>query len=126
MPRILDAVFQEKLSTLPLATYQPGEIILAEGSKTGRLWILKKGAVEVVRQGVEIAKVTEPGAVFGDISALLDTPHTADVRALEISVFHVADATASLQDPAVLVHVARILAQRLNGANQAIVELKNK
>ena len=32
-------------ATLPLATYQPGEIILAEGSKTGRLWILKNGAV---------------------------------------------------------------------------------
>ena len=113
-------------ASLPLATYQPGEIILAEGSKTGRLWILKKGAVMVARQGIEIAKVTEPGAVFGDISALLDTPHTADVRALEISVFHVVDAATSLQDPAVLVHVARILAQRLNVANQTLVDLKTK
>ena len=113
-------------ATLPLATYQPGEIILTEGSKTGRLWILKKGAVAVARQGIEIAKVTDPGAVFGDISALLDTPHTADVRALEISVFHVVDAATSLQDPAVLVHVARILAQRLNVANQTLVNLKTK
>jgi CRP-like cAMP-binding protein len=113
-------------ATLPLATYQPGEIILAEGSKTGRLWILKKGAVAVARQGIEIAKVTEPGAVFGDISALLDTPHTADVRALEISVFHVVDAASSLQDPAMLVHVARILAQRLIVANQTLVDLKTK
>lgn len=113
-------------ATLPLATYQPGEIILTEGSKTGRLWILKKGAVAVARQGIEIAKVTEPGAVFGDISALLDTPHTADVRALEISMFHVVDAATSLQDPAVLVHVARILAQRLNVANQTLVDLKTK
>jgi CRP-like cAMP-binding protein len=113
-------------ATLPLATYQPGEIILAEGSKTGRLWILKNGAVAVVRQGIEIAKVSEPGAVFGDISALLDTPHTADVRALEISVFHVADAATSLQDPALLVHVARVLAQRLNVANQSLIELKTK
>ena len=112
--------------TLPLATYQPGEFILTEGSKTGRLWILKKGAVAVVRQGIEIAKVTEPGAVFGDISALLDTPHTADVRALEISVFHVVDAATSLQDPAVLVHIARVLAQRLNVANQTLVDLKTK
>lgn len=113
-------------ATLPLATYQPGEIILTEGSKTGRLWILKKGAVAVARQGIEIAKVTDPGAVFGDISALLDTPHTADVRALEISMFHVVDAATSLQDPAVLVHVARILAQRLNVANQTLVDLKTK
>jgi CRP-like cAMP-binding protein len=113
-------------ATLPLVTYQPGEIILTEGSKTGRLWILKKGAVAVARQGIEIAKVTDPGAVFGDISALLDTPHTADVRALEISVFHVVDAATSLQDPAVLVHVARVLAQRLNVANQTLVDLKTK
>ena len=113
-------------AALPLATYQPGEIIIAEGSKTGRLWILKKGAVVVARQGIEIAKVKEPGAVFGDISALLDTPHTADVRALETSVFHVVDAATSLQDPAVLVHVARILAQRLNVANQTLVDLKTK
>ena len=113
-------------ATLPLATYQPGEIILAEGSKTGRLWILKNGAVAVVRQGIEIAKVSEPGAVFGDISALLDTPHTADVRALEISVLHVADAATYLQDPALLVHVARVLAQRLNVANQSLIQLKTK
>jgi len=113
-------------ATLPLATYQPGEIILAEGSKTGRLFILKKGAVAVVRQGIEIAKVTEPGAVFGDLSALLDTPHTADVRALEISVFYVADAAKSLQDPGLLVHVARVLAERLDMANQALIELKTK
>jgi hypothetical protein len=45
---------------------------------------------------------------------------------LEISVFHVADAARSLQDPALLVHVARVLAQRLNGANQTIIELKTK
>ena len=113
-------------ATLPLATYQPGEIILAEGSKTGRLLILKKGAVAVVRQGIEIAKVAEPGAVFGDLSALLDTPHTADVRALEISVFYVADAAKSLQDPGLLVHVARVLAERLDMANQALIELKTK
>jgi len=116
----------DAFATLPLATYQPGEIILAEGSKTGRLWILKKGTVAVVRQGIEIAKVAEPGAVFGDLSALLDAPHTADVRALEVSVFHVADAARSLQDLALLVHVARVLAQRLNMANQALIELKTK
>jgi CRP-like cAMP-binding protein len=70
-----------------LATYQPGETVLAAGSTTGRLLILKQGAVEVVKEGVEIAKVTEPGAVFGELSVLLDQPHTADVRALEASQF---------------------------------------
>ena len=66
MPLIPDmAVFQRKLATLPLATYQAGETVLTAASTTGRLLILREGAVAVVRDGVEIAKVTEPGAVFG-------------------------------------------------------------
>ena len=36
--------------------------------------------------------MTEPGAVFGELSVLLDQPHTADVRARKASQFHVADA----------------------------------
>jgi CRP/FNR family cyclic AMP-dependent transcriptional regulator len=66
--------------------------VLSAASKTGRLLILKEGAVAVVKEGVEIARVAEPGAVFGELSVLLDQPHTADVRALEASQFHVADA----------------------------------
>ena len=68
---------QERLAALPLATYRAGETVLAEGTKTGRLWILKSGAVSVVKGDTEIAKVAEPGAVFGELSALLDRPHTA-------------------------------------------------
>ena len=63
--------------------------------------------------------MTDPGAVFGEISALLDQPHSADVRALTSSQFHVADAA----DPAVLLYVSVILARRLDGANQTLVEL---
>ena len=70
--------------------------MLAAGSRTGQLLILSKGAVAIVKDATEIAKVTEPGAVFGELSALLDQPHTADVRALEPSQFHVANAAALL------------------------------
>jgi CRP/FNR family transcriptional regulator, cyclic AMP receptor protein len=56
----------------------------------------------IVKEDVEIAKVAEPGAVFGELSVLLDQPHTAHVRALETSQFLVADATTFLaQDPIV-------------------------
>src|ERR1700756_154892 len=85
------ALFQRKLAGFPIATYQAGETVLAAASTTGRLLILKKGAVTVLKEGVEIGTVREPGAVFGEISALLDQPHTADVRALEASPFYVAD-----------------------------------
>jgi CRP-like cAMP-binding protein len=121
------AELEKKLALLPLATYQAGETVLAAASTTGRLLILKKGAVEVVKDGVEIARVAEPGAVFGELSVLLDQPHTADVRALEASQFHVADAATLLRvEPFALFYVATVLAQRLDGANKAVVELKQQ
>src|SRR5262245_60930718 len=95
MPLILDTVaFQKSLAALPVSTYEPGEIVLAAGSTTARLLVLRQGVVEVLREGTQIAQVSEPGAVFGELSALLDKPHTADVRALERSEFSVADAGA--------------------------------
>jgi CRP/FNR family transcriptional regulator, cyclic AMP receptor protein len=126
MPCGIDAAgFQKSLAALPLAVYQAGDTVLADGSRTNRLLILRKGNVSVVKEGVEIARVTEPGAVFGEISALLDCPHTADVRALAISQFYVAH-SVSLQDPGTLRYVAAILARRLDGANQAFVALKSQ
>jgi CRP-like cAMP-binding protein len=128
MPLIPDsAVFQRRLGALPLATYQAGENVLSAGSRTGQLLILKKGAVSISKEAIEIAKVAEPGAVFGELSALLDQPHTADVRALESSEFYVAEAaTLLVQDPMVLLYVSAIMAQRLNRANQALIELKSQ
>src|SRR6266480_1756590 len=127
MPLIPDmAVFQRKFATLPLATYQAGDTVLSAASTTGRLLILKEGAVAVVKEGVEIARVTEPGAVFGELSVLLDQPHTADVRALEASQFHVADAAILRIDPIALLYVATVLAQRLDSANRGLLELKRQ
>src|SRR5262245_53254044 len=46
MPLIPDiAIFQRKLATLPLVTYMPDETVLSAASTTGRLLILKEGAV---------------------------------------------------------------------------------
>jgi CRP/FNR family transcriptional regulator, cyclic AMP receptor protein len=128
MPLIPDiSIFQRKLATLPLATYQAGETVLSAASTTGRLLILKEGKVAVEKEGVEIARVTEPGAVFGELSVLLDQPHTADVRALEACQFHVADAATTLRiDPTALLFVATVLAQRLDSANKALLELKRQ
>jgi CRP-like cAMP-binding protein len=64
--------------------------------------------------------VNEPGAVFGEISALLDRPHTADVRALKPSQFYIADAALLGHSASALFYVAGILAQRLDRANDAL------
>ena len=126
MPLIPNTAVHEVFATLPLATYQAGETVLAAGTKTGRLLILRKGAVTIEKEGMEIAKVTKPGAVFGELSALLDRLHTADVLTLETSEFRVASASLLEQDPNILLYVAAILAQRLNLANHVVIELKSQ
>ncbi|HUZ31104.1 MAG TPA: cyclic nucleotide-binding domain-containing protein [Xanthobacteraceae bacterium] len=118
------AVWQEKIGALPLESYDTGETVFAEGTKTGRLMILKSGTVGIYKSDVEFARVAEPGAVFGELSALLDAPHSADVRALEPSEFHVADAATLLQDPVALLYVTIVLARRIDAANQGLLQLK--
>jgi CRP-like cAMP-binding protein len=120
------AAFAKLLAILPLANYRAGETILTAGSKSNRLLFLKSGAVVVLKDSIEIARVEGPGAVFGELSALLDQPHTADVRALVDSQFHIADAALLRKDPIALLHVARILARRLVAANNGFVEPKTQ
>ena len=127
MPLIPEsAVFQKRFAALPVARFQAGDTVLGAGGRTGRLLILKKGAVAVIKEGVEIAKVSEPGAVFGELSILLDQPHTADVRALEASQFHVADEALLAKEPLALTYIAMVLAARVNNANRAVIELKRQ
>jgi CRP-like cAMP-binding protein len=121
------AIFPKCFAALPVVTYQAGETVIAEGSRTGRLLILGKGSVVIVKEDTEIARVTEPGAVFGELSVLLDQPHTAEVRALENSRFHVANAAFLFtQDPIAVLYVATVLARRLDGANHDLIQLKSQ
>jgi CRP-like cAMP-binding protein len=118
--------YQNSLAALPLVTYQAGETVIASGSKTGRLLILRKGTV-ALKENMEIARVAEPGAIFGELSLLLDQPHTADVRALETSQLYVANGTMLLsQYPNAIRHVATVLAHRLEGANRTLVQLRRQ
>ena len=108
---------QNSIAALPLVTYQAGETVIADGSRTARVLILKKGAVAIIKEATEIAKVTEPDAVFGEFSVLLDQPNKVDVRTLETSQFHVADATVLVKQNPIAAHVTMVLARQLDNAN---------
>lgn len=121
------AAFSKSLSSLKLRSFEPGENVLKVGTTTGQLFILRKGTVEIVRDGTQIATVSEPGAVFGELAVILGKPHTADVRAVERSEFHVADAASLLAENApALLYVTATLARRLDAANEAIVAIKRE
>ena len=121
------SAFRERLAGLPVTQFRAGENVLTAGSTTGKLLMLRSGSVEVVKDGEQIAKVSTPGAVFGELAVLLDQPHTADVRALEQSEFHIADApTVLASDATVTLYVAAILARRLDSANRALIEVRHQ
>jgi CRP/FNR family transcriptional regulator, cyclic AMP receptor protein len=121
------AAFQRTLASLPVVKHPAREVVLTAGSKTGKLLFLRGGAVEIVKDGVQIANVSAPGSVFGEQALLLDQPHTADVRTVEKSEFYVADATAMLaNDPSVALYVAATLARRLDAANRSLIEVKRQ
>ena len=102
------AAFLKKLAGLSVTRHQAGENVLTSGSKTGKLLVLRSGSVEVVKDGEQIAKVSAPGTVFGELAVLLDQAHSADVRTLEQSDFYVANAETLLAyDPTVALYVAR-------------------
>jgi CRP/FNR family transcriptional regulator, cyclic AMP receptor protein len=126
MALVSDSSWRERVAALPLESFAAGEAVFTEGTRTGRVLILKSGSVGISKSGTEIARVAEPGAMLGELSALLDLPHTADVHALEPSEFHVADAAQLLADPEALLFVASVLAQRVVGANGALLELKQQ
>jgi CRP/FNR family cyclic AMP-dependent transcriptional regulator len=129
MPSLIPdvAAFESRLAGLPVENHPAREAVLSAGSKTGKLLFLRSGAVEIVKDGVQIATVSAPGSVFGEQAILLDQPHTADVRTLEQSEFYVADAPAMFAgDPTVALYVATILARRLDAANRSLIEVKRQ
>jgi CRP/FNR family cyclic AMP-dependent transcriptional regulator len=118
----------ERLSGFPILTFEPGDVVLSEGSVTGRLLFLIHGVVEVVKGDWTIAQVSEPGAVFGDMAVLQGRPHTANVLAVQPSSFHVVeDAEAFLRkEPLVALYIAVVQSGRIDAANEALIDARNQ
>ena len=96
-------------------TFKPGEVLIEQGSKKRPLYVLESGDLAVVRDGVEVATVSESGAMVGEIAALLDAAPSATVKAkTAVKAYIVSNPVARLMDdPALLLHVSRLLAHRL-------------
>ncbi|MDP1585387.1 MAG: cyclic nucleotide-binding domain-containing protein [Bradyrhizobium sp.] len=105
-----------------------GSPIVQEGGRTGHLYVLIEGRLEVIKGDTVVAAIAEPGAVLGEMSVLLDQPHTATVRAAADSViYQIEDAASFLrQQPSAALLIARMLAQRLNVANTYLADLKRQ
>jgi CRP-like cAMP-binding protein len=105
-----------------------GTTFFHEGGTTGHLFVLIEGRLEVVKGDTVVASIAEPGAVVGEMSVLLNAPHTATVRAAADSrVYEFADAASFLNEqPAVALLIARLLAQRLNVATTYLADIMHQ
>ena len=74
---------------LPVESVPAGEVLITEGSQPDRMLVLVSGEVVVEHDGVPFARIDTPGAVFGAMSAVLERPATATVRAVSDLRVHV-------------------------------------
>ena len=111
-----------------VVNFEAGDVVIEQGAASGPMLVLIQGEVEVLRDNVRVAKACEPGNIFGEMCVLLGGSHHATIRALKPSSFAVIEnpreflassAEASL-------HVAGLLAARLNNLNKYLVDVKRQ
>ena len=123
----MSAIFKHMGRLAPTA-FADGETLIAEGAAEPHLYVLEHGTLEIVRDAVTVASIDEPGAVVGEMAALLGRPATATVRARgPVSAYLVADPDEFFRkSPAVLLKIARTLAHRLDATTAFLVESRHR
>ena len=113
---------------LPEIHVAKGDSLIEEAVRTDRLYVVKCGAFEVVRGGVRVVRISEPGAFLGEISAVLGSAPMASVVATQDSTVHVVDdASASVQRrPELTYAIAQLLARRLSAVTAYLVDIKRQ
>jgi len=112
----------------PVLSLRAGERLIEAGEARGEMFVLIYGHLKVSRDGVEIARLVEPGTLVGEMSVLLGTDHTADVTALnDVQVRHIEDGWRWLESsPVAALHIATIACQRLDRTSAMLVELRKE
>ncbi|MFL5757204.1 MAG: cyclic nucleotide-binding domain-containing protein [Chloroflexota bacterium] len=112
----------------PRRSFDPGDVLLADGQDVASLYVLLDGALRIDKAGTTVATVTERGACVGEMSLLLGSPATADVVATEPTVVGVLDDAPILLDtePALARALARLLASRVQVMTGYLVDLRQQ
>ncbi|MGN6486610.1 MAG: Crp/Fnr family transcriptional regulator, partial [Devosia sp.] len=107
----------------PVLSLRPGDRLIEEGEAKGEMFVLVHGQLKVERDGVEIARLIEPGTLVGEMSVLLGTDHSANVTAVtEAEVRHIEDGWRWLEaSPIAALHIATLACQRLDRTSAMLV-----
>ncbi len=112
----------------PIISLRPGERLIEEGEARGEMFVLLNGHLKVEREGVEIARLIEPGTLVGEMSVLLGTDHSANVTAItEVEVRHIEDGWRWLESsPIAALHIATLACQRLDATSRMLVQMRKE
>ena len=115
-------------ASFPELQVRRGETLIRERERTDRLYVLVQGKLAVLKGGVRLTEISEPGAFVGEISAVLESTPTADVLVTEDSTLRVienASATVRAQ-PELAIAIAQLLARRLSALTAYVVDIKRQ
>jgi PAS domain S-box-containing protein len=125
---MLDEIINNKELQKYLKTYQKGDTLFVEGDESQDLYFLVSGHLEVLKGDKKIAEITEPGALFGELSFLLGAKRTATIQAEnEVRVLRIPrnEVSTFLKDfPTVAEKITEIIARRLDESSQAVYGLR--
>jgi PAS domain S-box-containing protein len=125
---MLDEIIHNKDLQKYLKTYQKGDTVFMEGDESQDLYFLISGHLEILKGDKKIAEITEPGALFGELSFLLGAKRTATVQAEnEVRVLRIPknEVSTFLKGfPAVAEKITEIIARRLDESSQAVYGLR--
>ena len=118
----------EAVENYPVTVVGPRGVLVQEGQKTGKLYVLKSGDLEIVRAGSLVASIGEAGAIIGEMSVLLDQPHSATVRSRMGAEVHAIDDPETFLDanPGVARQIASLLAVRLQKTTALLVDMRQQ
>ncbi len=118
----------QECGNLPIQSFAAGELIIKEGGRCGCIFFLKSGTLQVSRNAIHLADISEVGEVLGEISILLDRPHIAQVEAKTDVEFYIVDHPDDFltKHPLITLHIARSLARKVDSLGCYIADLKTQ
>ena len=130
-----DSSFESVLSDAILLEFEAGETVLSEGAEGAGFYVLLSGALDVIKDGVTVGKITEWGDIVGEMSLATGEPRAATVVAKEKtfclrtsrSILDELEGEEKIAYEAALYRfLTMLLIQRLQATNERVAELETQ
>ena len=120
-------IAKESAQHIQMATFEPGDTIIREGSTADEVFLMVEGKAKVVADGVTVGSV-DTGEIFGEIAFLTRQKRTATVTADTRCLVEVANGEDIPKlvraRPAIFIEMARGLARRVVALNAQLRAIK--